>query len=293
MTENTATDTPTIKNTPTVTDAAIAYNTSEKPTEAPSGAKTQIVCDKFELVTKVTGSTLALSVDTDLPDNTDVTVRVSRSYLEKDNSATYSVDYFWENSTIGKWKSEHSISIDGEDWKTALRAKHEEMSRLGLDFDVASISDKIGVCITTGIRNVQADTLPELPWRWRNQYVHADVEIDYPMNAPPVGKSPFPSLDPMTLEIGAVYVVSRQTPLTPLAPSRNPTDADLISALQQIEQIPKGGGFKVLEVYSKRNDPWYNDPWYKVTAFDKSTQEIGTGWIYSLALHGQELQTHK
>ncbi len=103
----------------------------------------QVVCNKFKLVTKVTGSTLDLSLDTDLPDNTVVMVSVSRSYLEKGNTATYSADYFSEKSTVGKWKSKHRISVDSGKWKSALREKQEKMSRLGLGFDVASISEKI------------------------------------------------------------------------------------------------------------------------------------------------------
>ena len=78
---------------------------AKKPAEAPIGTKTQIVCDKFDLVTKVTGSTLDLSVDTDLPDNTVVMINVSRAYLEKGNTATCSLDCFSEKSTVGKWKS--------------------------------------------------------------------------------------------------------------------------------------------------------------------------------------------
>jgi hypothetical protein len=43
-------------------------------------ADAQVVCNKFKLVTKVTGSTLDLSVDTDLPDNTVVMAGQSHQY---------------------------------------------------------------------------------------------------------------------------------------------------------------------------------------------------------------------
>ena len=263
---------------------------ARKSAKTPIATETQIVCDKFELVTKVTGSTFDLSVDTDLPDNTVVMVSVSRSYLEKGNSATYSVDYFSEKSAIGKWKSEHSVSIAGEEWKTALRAKQEEMSRLGLGFDVASISDKITVSMVVPINQ------PDPKFGNRNQnltgkavrikgirVVEDEIEIDYPLNAPPVGKSPFPSLNPLELEIGQAYVVSKQTPLML---SHSP--ADPIAAIQQMKQIPQGGGFRVLEVYKEKTNPWY-----KVIAFDPRTEQIGTGWINSTALLGQQLKAHK
>ncbi len=266
---------------------------AKKHAEAPIGTKTQIVCDKFDLVTKVTGSTLDLSVDTDLPDNTVVMVGVSRSYLHKGNSVTYSENYFSERSTIGKWKLEHSISIASEVWKTALRARQELVSRFGPSFDVASISDKIKVSMVVPINQ------PDVKFGDRNhnltgksvtilteglRVVRDEIEIDYPLNAPPVGKSPFPNLNPLGLDIGQSYVVSEQTPIMP---SHSP--ADPLAAIQQMKYIPKRGVFKVLEVYYKEK---YN-PWYKVTAFDQSIEEIGTGWINSTALLGQELNAYK
>ena len=255
-----------------------------------SGGKNEIVCDKFSLVTKVTDTTLDLSIDTDLPDNAVVMVSISRSYLEEGNSATYSVDYFSEKSTIGKWKSEHSVSIASKDWKTALRAKQEKMSSLGLGFDVASISDKIRVRMVVPINQ----TDPKFGDKNQNltgkavktkgiRIVEDEIEIDYPLDAPPLGKSPFPSLNPLELEIGQAYVVSKQTPLMP---SHSPTDP--VAAIQKMKQIPKKGGFKVLEVYNATNNPWY-----KVTAFDQSTDEIGIGWINSTALLGQQIKPHK
>ncbi len=69
-------------------------------------------------------------------------------------------------------------------------------------------------------------------------------------------------------------------------PSLSPVDP--MEAIQQMKQIPKRGGFKVLEVYKKKNNPWY-----KVTAFDQSIEEIGTGWINSTALLGQQIKAHK
>jgi hypothetical protein len=255
--------------------------------EKPIATETEIFCDNFELVTKITGSTLDLSVDTDLPDNAVVMVSVSRSYLEEGNSATYSVDYFSEMSTIGKWKSEHNISIASEDWETALRVKQEDMSRLGLGFDVASISDKITVGMVVPINQ------PDPKFGDRNQnltgktvstkgvrVVEDEIEIHYPLNALPVGKSPFHSLNPLELEVGQAYLISKQTPLMP---SHSP--ADPIAAIQQMKQIPKGGGFKVLEVYKEKSNPWY-----KFTAFDQSTETIGKGWINNSALLGQQLR---
>ena len=110
----------------------------------------QVVCDRFKLITNVESSTLNLSVDSDLPDNTVVMISIFRTYLEKNNLDGY-VDYFSERSTIGKWKSNHNISIDSQKWKSALKEKQKNLSELGLGFDVASISDTITVSIVVPV----------------------------------------------------------------------------------------------------------------------------------------------
>ena len=253
-------------------------------------ADAQVVCNKFKLVTKVKGSTLDLSVDTDLPDNTVVMVSVSRSYLEKGNPDTYSEDYFSEKSTVGKWKSRHRIFVDSEEWKSSLRTKQEKMSRLGLGFDVASISDKISVRMVVPINQPDSrfgkgnSKLTGKAIRTTGlRVVEDEIEIDYPLDSPPVGKSPFPSLNPLELEIGQTYILSEQTPLMP---SHSPVDP--IAALQKMKQIPKGGVFKVLETFKKRGLPWY-----KVVVLDQRKKRIGTGWVNSAALLGQELKADK
>ncbi len=256
-------------------------------------AHAQVVCNKFRLLTSVEGSTLVLSVDTDLPDSTVVMVSVSRSYLEKGNPAKYSVDYFSEESTVGKWKSKHRISIASEKWKTALRTKQERMSRIGLGFNVASISDKITVSMVVPIN--QPDT------KFGNQnskltgkavrttglrVVEDETEINYPLGSPFVGRPRIPRLNPRKLENGQVYIVSEQTPLMP---THSPTGTfeEVMGAIQQMKQIPKGGIFEVIETIKKRNRPWY-----KVIAFNQNKQRIGTGWINSVALVGQELKAY-
>jgi hypothetical protein len=266
---------------------------AKKSIESPIATKSKILCDKFDLVTKVTDSTLDLSVDTDLPDNMVVMVDVTRSYLHKGDSTAYIEYYFAEKSTIAKWKSEHSISIADEVWKKALRDRQELVSIFGPSFDVASISDKITVSMTVPINQ------PDSMFGERNQnltgkavtvleedlrVVEDEIEIVYPLNAPPIGKSPFPNLDPMRLDIGQSYIVSNKTALMP---SHSPEDP--LAAIQQMKYVPKNGRFKVHKVYFKDK----NNPWYKVTAFNQSMEEIGTGWINSTALLGQQLEVHK
>ena len=256
-------------------------------------ANAQVVCNKFKLVTNVTGFTLDLSVNTDLPDNTVVMVSVSRSYLEKGNSDRYSVNYFSEKSTIGKWKSKHRISIASETWKSALRTKQKKLSMIGLGFDVASISDKITVSMVVPINqpdpkfgNQNSKLTGKAVRTTGLRVVEDEIGINYPLDSPPVGRSPFPSLNPLELENGQAYIVSEQTPLMP---THSPTGTfeKVMGAIQQMKQIPKGGIFEVIETIKKGNRPWY-----KVIAFNQNKQRIGTGWINSVALVGQELKAY-
>lgn len=263
-------------------------------TSIATNSDAQIVCNQFKIATKVTGDTLDLSIDTDLPDNTVIFVNVSRDYLEKGNPIIYSVDCFSEKSTIGKWKTKHKISITSEKWKSALRAKQEKMSRLGLGFEVASISDKIEVSVVVAARSLQTD--PRFrkenskltgkavkPRKYGDSWVKDSIEIDYPLDSPPEGESPFSSLNPLELEVAQTYIVSKQTPLMP---SHSP--ADPIAALKKMKQIPKGGAFKVLDMFNKRGSPWY-----RVIAFNQRKKQIGTGWINSTSLLGQKLKAYK
>jgi hypothetical protein len=61
--------------------------------------------------------------------------------------------------------------------------------------------------------------------------------------------------------------------------------ADPLAAIQRIKQIPEGGSFKISAVRKKASSQWY-----QVTAIDKDNETIGSGWINSIALPGQDLQ---
>jgi len=257
---------------------------------ASSRAHGQIVCDRFTIVTNLQGATFHVSLNTDLPDSTVLMVSVSRSYLEKGNTATYSCDYFSEKSTVGKWKTKQTVLLDNQKWKQELRAKQEKMSRLGAGFDVASISDKVDVRMVVpinqpdprfGEKNAKL-TGKRVSEKWV-RVVEAEVEFTYPMEAPPVGKSPIPSLDPLNLEKGQAYVVSKQTPLMPEFEPPDP-----LGAIQRMKQIPKSGAFKVYEMRKKGASPWY-----RVVAIDENKKKIGDGWINSTALLGQTLKAYE
>lgn len=248
----------------------------------------QIICDKFNLETEFSSTILKLSVDTDLPDYTVVMVSVSRSYKEKGNAATYSVDYFSEKSTVGKWRSVHQIAIARDDWDQALRTKQEEMSSYGLGFEVASISDNIDVRMVVPIRQ-KDPRFGDRNSKLRGKAVRAggspivedEVEKLFPLNSRAKTKSHVTSFDPLNLDVGQKYILSRQTPLMP---SYSPVD--ITAAMKKMKEIPVGGSIKIQKAVSNNGKPWY-----KVIAYDQRKKRIGMGWINSTALLGQKLKS--
>ena len=104
-------------------------------------------CDKFELATSINGSTLELSLDTDLPDDTVISITVGRSYWEKGNAEEYERPYFEQDSTVGEWRDTHHIDISPAHWRRNLKDFQAEMSKLRLGFSVARISNDIEASI--------------------------------------------------------------------------------------------------------------------------------------------------
>ena len=164
------------------------------------------------------------------------------------------------------------------------------MSGYGAGFDVSSVSDKITVQMVVpmnqpdpkfgkGNSKLTGKAVSKTSYR----VVEDEIEIDYPLDSPPLGNSQLPSLNPENLDIGEKYIISKQTPLMPYY---NPVDP--IAALQKMKQIPKGGAFKIIKKIKYKNTSWY-----KVVALDQAHIQIGTGWINSTALFGQQLKTYK
>ena len=81
----------------------------EKKTISAKGSNAQIVCNKFNISARVSGSIISLSINTDLPDNTVIMISAFRSYWINENSKEHRHDYFSKKSTAGQWKSKHKI----------------------------------------------------------------------------------------------------------------------------------------------------------------------------------------
>ena len=116
--------------------------------EEPAGEETEgIVCDRFELRWELDGTDLLLAIDTDLPDEGDLSVTVERIYYEVGSDTAYSRDYFSEFLPVSRWREPRRVALDADAWNADLAAHQNEMAALGADlaFEVARIEDSIEI----------------------------------------------------------------------------------------------------------------------------------------------------
>jgi len=112
----------------------------------------QVRCDRFEIIHSLTGHTLTVKLDTDLPDDTIVMVGVSRSYFEKGDTNAYPLDYFQERATVGAWRQAHRIDISHGVWQAAYQKRSQEVAAAGIGGVLARIDSAVEIRMTVPIR---------------------------------------------------------------------------------------------------------------------------------------------
>ena len=258
-----------------VTLLSCGNNDSTKKETTDTQTEQSKTYEQFKVNSSLNGNSLDVSIATDLPDNIQISLSVSRSYWEKGNSSEYSVDYISEQSTIGQWKSTRKISLDNQKWKSDLAIKQKEMAASGLGFDVDKISDTIKIYAVVPLSN---DPFPNFKEKGMGQ---DEIALYFPMDGKVETESKYGNYQ--SLETGKTYSVSKTTPLMP---ELNPSDP--IAAMNKMKELTAESRIKILSVKSKSNTPWY-----EVNAFDKSDKSVGKGWVNSTALIGQELRVIK
>ena len=246
----------------------------------------QVACDTFTIKSKVDGSSLTFHLDTDLPDDTDVMVSVSRVYQQKGEDSNFSLAYYSAKSVVSELKNPKKIELDNAKWSRDLEAKNTKLSRLGLGFEVSIVSPVVEVSMVVPIYQDNpafgennSKLTGKIVRATELRIVESKTAFDYKIVlGQDAGKRP-PSLDPFSLDVGRAYISSKDTPLMPYH-----SPGDPLTALNEVKTIPKTGAFKVLEFFSKKGTRWY-----KVEAFDSNMKDMGTGWINSTALVGQKL----
>ena len=106
-----------------------------------------VISDRFELHWELDGTDLLLAIDTDLPDEGELSVSVSRTYYKVGSDVFYHRDYFSEFEPVSRWREPRRIALDADAWKADLTAHQNQMAALGNDFafEVARIEDSIKI----------------------------------------------------------------------------------------------------------------------------------------------------
>ncbi len=241
-----------------------------------------VVATVFDLKWQLDGSNLLLSVDTDLPDESEVIVRVNRLYYESGSPTAYGRDYFTESSVISRWREPRQISIDDDAWRADLKSHQDEMARISRDmaFEIGSISNEIGIRAVVhanqtdrrfGGRGNPKLTGPVVSDDGGFKTVSAEESILRPLaGAAPATSSALAPFD--GLKAGNTYRIPKEVPLMP---SRNPSSEDALANLAKVRHLPANG-----RVYVIRVDDSENWPWYYVSLPD---YEDTKAWINSVA----------
>ena len=139
----------------------VAVGCTREPAESAQRAsvpETGIVCDRFELQWKLDGGNLLLAVDTDLPDEGELSVSVSRSYYEVGNDTEYSRYYLSGFEPVSRWREPRRIPLDADAWRADLAAHQRRIAEIAaaereagvpakdtIAFEVASIAGDVEI----------------------------------------------------------------------------------------------------------------------------------------------------
>ena len=106
-------------------------------------------CDKFIVNTELQNNELLVSIDSDLPNFTNIIVSVSRSYTTNIGLNKYPIDYFSDRSNLKKWKKTQNIFLDNTKWQDDFLKHRKILISSGNPITkVIDISDFIRVVVT-------------------------------------------------------------------------------------------------------------------------------------------------
>lgn len=245
----------------------------------------RLVTDTFEIHYEWQGDTLLVSIRSDLPDNATLMVSVDRWYWEKGSSDTYSLPYLSEKSRVGAWEDQtHRVAVDDDWWRDSLQAHQRQMAGMGVPYEVRRVEDTVRVDFTVpvnqddprfgrGNENLTGKVVRQEGLR----VVDQEVALHKPLGEQP---EPSPWVSGKGLKPGNTYSITESAPLMPAFEPRDP-----IAAAAAAVNMPAGTRITVKEVRTKQGNPWY-----RVEAFSPTGGSLGTGWLNSIALIGQDIR---
>lgn len=250
-----------------------------------------VVCNEFDLIAEVSRREVLFRLSTDLPDDTIVMTSVSRLYWQEGKKEAYSGTYYQKRTSVCDLKQLVRVTIDDDRWETELKKKQKMFASLGDPIQVRQISDEVELDLTVPVNQSNA-AFGKRNENLEGPFVSKEglrtIRVEQRFNIP-IGKARMAAiagkiqynLDPSNLGLNLRYRISKKTPI-----SRERALKDPLKAIAEMQYLPPGSVFRILQKDSSRSAPYYyvqsdvqGDKNYKIT-----------GWIYSPALIGQDLE---
>jgi len=176
--------------------------------DGPTSIPEKIVCDKFNVRATLDGQLLKVSIDTDLPDDTELGVLVYRLLNIAYDQEEFSVNYFNGGGIVSQWRGGKIVVLDDHQWSLRLedlkarwrilevakkrtiaiygRIPHGWEEELSKTYEIDKISDTIVVWVVVPIQSNR--------FGYRNEnlvgkaviiedlrVVEGEVQINYPL----------------------------------------------------------------------------------------------------------------
>lgn len=257
-----------------------------------------IVCNQFDVNAELSGSTLTISLDTDLPDWAALIVTVSRSYKEVGSSSIYSMDYYSGKGTVGRWRSPQQIELDAAKWRRSLRAYQREMSELDLGFEVDRIDESVTVSMVLHLRQPDRrfgtdnkNLVGKLVQSRQSRTISGEQSVHFPLTersttrartTVPAPRPPAEKKEPFSK--GTEYALDREGAtfeVSQFEPSHS------LSSIRQVRKALPFSRIRIVETVVHEDQTWLN-----VHCSLEYGQVLWTGWIQRDRLP-QELKEQK
>jgi hypothetical protein len=132
-----------------------------------------------------------LSIKTDLPDTTEVTVNISRYYTNAKDGEEYAITYFMEKATIGGWRTGRAIELDHRRGLSTLEQTQALFKRSGKELKVTKLQKAVRVDVVVpinqsdprfgkGNENLVGAAVQEEGLR----VVRSESQLDWPVSVP-------------------------------------------------------------------------------------------------------------
>jgi hypothetical protein len=108
-------------------------------------------CDQFVLRAAFNGEAapnrrrVKVSLKTDLPDITEVTVTIDRGYFNVVDQEEYAEDYFLERSTVADWRTPRTVELDHSQWEAKLAKSRASFAAFGQKLVINGVNGFIEV----------------------------------------------------------------------------------------------------------------------------------------------------